>query len=766
MSLIRLMKGHQLEFKRDYSPQFTPASTRHRIVVILLDSTPYKKFFSAKMSFITSLKSSSAWGISRVNSTPFSMAGDHAIFAGQLSNFLTIFEDFSGKPSAYDNVFRRVTDSGKRAVIVSSHCLSGAYKQDTDKTAYKRRHFSFRDFRTDAQYHYESAIELMQKGDWDFLAIQFVSLDFAGHLYTPQSAEYDKMLSIMDGYLKDIINEMTSKDYLLITSEHGMDDSGFHVDLSKDIVETPFILKGPGISVGGPVTVSQIDWAPTLSILAGVHPVYPSPAVPILPLMELTERQSAQLLNDFSKHFDLEKPVKDYPQLIETRKTLLINRLPKIYLYSIVTMTTFFLIGIFRISNIIRLEKRHFLIFLPCLLLVGSALIYLRNDIITILDLSKSAPFSANFIMQQPVKSLLICVSIFMSVAFLFFISEFLHEKQKGHFIFLVSQIGLVMVYLASNPYHLLNWLLLFLPIALWFFTQQKRWLTVSALFVIALLIRRISYYDFSIPDRWIIMSGLLLTSMIYRLIRREFYKAPALEIFCIPIIIVRGVWEDVYSAAFISVLILIVLLFRPRSDHRSYRYGLALWTTIFYLAVSGNIFHLTHIVALPLFLTLWNISDKSDGFIDGYLPILAVWFLFFISGNTISLKLSELSDTFILKSASGNEIIFIVLIIAARYLLPLLLFFNGLYLTNKGPRRSHNYAAIYTAPIVAVSIELYTRFSQSTTSVNLEQVTKLLVLFCYILLLFLSLVVVKIGGASGKLTETGKLSSMNSIHG
>ena len=45
----------------------------------------------------------------------------------------------------------------------------------------------------------------------------------------------------------------------------------------------------------------QIDWAPTLSILAGVSPFYDTPALPNLDLLELPDEVKANLLQKYNR---------------------------------------------------------------------------------------------------------------------------------------------------------------------------------------------------------------------------------------------------------------------------------------------------------------------------------------------------------------------------------------------------------------------------------------------------------------------------------
>ena len=257
------------------------------MLVILLDSTRKDSMFSETMPFISSLRRQGAWGISRVVSAPLSVAGDHAIFSGVILSPLSIVDDFSAsvKPSAYDNFFKRVTQQKRRAIIFSSDCLRGAYGRDTDLSAFVPKGFLFSQYREDAKYIFDQTYDLLKNEQWDLAAVQFVTMDSVGHLETPLSPNYMPTLKLLDNYVRQLVELTTDEDTVLITAEHGIDNNGFHVDRTEFVIDTPFILLGPNVKSGGPRKVLQIDWAPTLSILAGVSPFYTSPALPSLDLL-------------------------------------------------------------------------------------------------------------------------------------------------------------------------------------------------------------------------------------------------------------------------------------------------------------------------------------------------------------------------------------------------------------------------------------------------------------------------------------------------
>lgn len=81
---------------------------------------------------------------------------------------LSIVDDFSDsvRPSAYDNLFKRITQKKKRAAIFSSDCLRGAYGSDTDLSAFVPKGFLFSQYREDAKYIFDQTYDFLKNQKW------------------------------------------------------------------------------------------------------------------------------------------------------------------------------------------------------------------------------------------------------------------------------------------------------------------------------------------------------------------------------------------------------------------------------------------------------------------------------------------------------------------------------------------------------------------------------------------------------------------------
>jgi hypothetical protein len=681
--LLSTKSGVDTQKINDPSPSTV---SKGRMLVILLDSTRKDSMFSDNMPYISSLRKQGAWGISRVISTPLSVAGDHAIFSGVMSSPFTIIDDFSAsiKPSAYDNLFRRVTQQKRRAVIFSSDCLRGAYGSDTDLSAFHPKGFLFSQYREDAQYIFDQAYDFLKREKWDIVAVQFVTMDFIGHLETPLSPNYSPTLKLLDNYVRQLVELTTNDDVVLITAEHGIDTNGFHVDRTEFVIDTPFILLGPNIKTGGPREVLQIDWAPTLSILAGISPFYTSPALPALDLLSLPPEHHSFLLRTFSDIFSGNPNVSNLDELRKIRLTKMGRKSSPALCMLIVlaTLCSLLLFAFVALSNddysgTIRSRIKYigFWIFGLCLLTCIELYFGVLNYI------SIHVPFSANNILDNPIKIGLVLI---LMVIFSIYYGK---DTRKGNIpfenislpFFLTTIFSIV--FIVTNPYHPLNWTIVCIPIFLWGVTRQPAWLIIFLAILAGMAIRRLTFYNvyrpITIPDRWALSLMLLFIAIAFLLwkLRHDKDRVPIVGygiLSTLPCIVIIACPLGVGLKSILLLLSLIVLVFVNYRIQKTLHVWLALWIVFFYLGTSGTINHVSHIVALPLFLAVRSISKKSSVAVKGSMLTLVIWALFLFPGNEFDLKIFELRDKFIMDSVIAKQIVMTVIVIGSRYIVPI----------------------------------------------------------------------------------------------
>lgn len=666
------------------APPSLPLS-KGRILIILLDSTRKDSMFSDDMPYISSLRKQGAWGISRVLSTPLSVAGDHAIFSGVISGPFTLIDDFSASEtlSTYDNLFRRVTQQKKRAVIFSSDCLRSAYGLDTDISAFTPKGFLFSQYREDAKYTFDNSYNFLKHEEWDLATVQFVTMDFIGHLETPLSPNYSPTLKLLDNYVRQLVELTTDDDIVLITSEHGMDDNGFHVDRTEFVIDTPFILTGPGIIKGGPRQILQIDWAPTLSILAGVSPFYASPALPALDLLSLPPEYRSGLIRRFSKRITGNFNISNLDELRKIRLTRM-GRKSSPALCILIILTTLCSLTLFAFvalssndySGTLHSKIKHitFWIFGLCALtsieLYFGVLNYISNHF----------PFSANNIFDNPIKiGLAFMLMVFLPMYYGKFIKKKKTDSENVSLSFFLILIFSI-VFIATNPYHPLNWAVVCIPLFSWGVTRHPAWLIIFFAILSGMAMRRLTFYNvyhpITMPDRWALSLMLLLIVIAFLLweLRHDDNRVSIVGhgIFgSLPCVMIIACPFSVGVKAILLLFGLILLVYANRLTQKTLHVWLALWVAFFYLGTSSTINHVSHIVALPLLLAVWSISKKSSVIIKGCMVTLVIWALFLFPGNEFDLKIMELRDKFILGSVAAKQIEMTVIVIGSRYIVP-----------------------------------------------------------------------------------------------
>jgi hypothetical protein len=657
-----------------------------RMLVILLDSTRKDSMFSESMPFISGLRRKGAWGISRAISAPLSVAGDHAIFSGVILSPLSIVDDFSDsvKPSAYDNLFKRVTQQNKRAVIFSSDCLRGAYGIDTDLSAFVPKGFLFSQYREDAEYIFDKTYNFLKNEKWDLVAAQFVTMDSIGHLETPLSDNYLPTLILLDNYVRRLVELTTEEDIVLITSEHGMDDNGFHVDRSEFVIDTPFILTGPGINEGGPKQVLQIDWAPTLSVLAGISPFYKSSALPALDLLSLPSEYRSILLSKFSKIITGNSNVSDLEELRKIRLTKMGRKSSPalcilIVLATICSLILFVFVALSSddYSGTIS-SKAKYIIFWICSLCI---LTFIELYFGVLNYISNHFPFSANNIFDN---SIIIGLTLILLVILpMYYCKITKREKIYSESVSLPFLLILIfsVVFIVTNPYHPLNWTIVCIPLFSLGATRHPAWLIIFFSILTGMATRRLTFYHvyhpIAMPERWALSLIVLFFGIVFLMWRLRHDKNRVSIVGygivgVLPCIVIIACPFSVGVKAILLLLSLIALVYVNLRTRKTFEVCLALWIVFFYLGTSGTINHVSHIAAFPLLLAVWSISEKSSVVTKGSLITLVIWTLYLLPGNEFDLKIYELRDKFIMGSVIAKQIEMTVIVIGSRYIIPI----------------------------------------------------------------------------------------------
>lgn len=731
-----------------------------RTLVILVDSIPKDFMFSDCMPFISGCRDRGAWGVSEVVSVPLTIAGQSAIFSGTVSNPLAFFEDYQPSNSDNENLFKRVAQQGRRSAIFGK-VLRDAYGKYTDLTAFNPEYFSFGEYREEASYIFKEAYRFLKDEKWDVAAVTFDATDHVGHLETPGSENYLLTAQLVDKYVQQLVGLTTKNDTVLITSEHGMDDRGFHTDRTHTVIETGFILLGPMVKRCGYEKIWQIDLAPTLSVLSGVSPFYNPQALPAINLLKLPDEEKSILVREFSRFITGASNPLELSGLYKERESYMAME-GSVFIGMFAVLTTFLSLSMLSYMAVFhRDHKKGFRLIATQIctsifvvyLTAGAAHYFKFFDIV-----SNNLPFSANFIISHHIG----VIACFAFVAVIARICrppfEKMTPKKKESLLLFLFVFIFSGILISDNPYHPLNWMILAIPLIAWGILRHPAWLVVFGGVLGGVAIRRLTFYNanlqVNLPDRWffaaaILIAGLICLLWLLRNNNRRF-KVIRLSVLCFaPGIAVIAYPFNVEIRAVLLLISLIPIIFINRNEINRNEPEvknvlLAVWVVFFYLGTSGSINHISHIASFPILLAVWAATRGTSAIMKGVMVSVVVWAFYFIPGNSFDLNLLEIKDRFILDSASNVNIEKTVLVIAGRYILPAAIL---IWMLKEGITQDDVVWPIAAAAFMPVAFGIGTRLaimvSTSFTYFPWEEYIRVIVLLGHLFLLICAFFIV-----------------------
>lgn len=491
------------------------------------------------------------------------------------------------------------------------------------------------------------------------------------------------MLPLLDNFVKELVGLATENDTVLITSEHGMDVSGFHTERSPIVIETPFVLWGPKVKRGEDERILQIDLASTLSVLTGVSPFYNSPALPAVNLLKLSEKDKEILLKESILFITDNSETLSLEELYEIRETNMSGN-GSVFVLVIITLTTFLSLLLLAYFLYNSLKPAKITQYLLVRIGIGTSFLFLLVVLLKYLSIyelvSNRFPFSANFIIGHPFS----ITTFFVITAAISFLLRFKLKRMDVGVRELTGAALSVFIFsgilIAENPYHLCNWLILLVPVIAWGFTGSNSWIVIFAGLLSGLFIRRVTFlnahFQISIPDRWVIVSLFLFVTLIYFWFRNRNshnnWEIIIKTVFCfVPGLILIICPFDVETRAILLLLLLIPVIIVSKKEGTTGNVLMAMWVVFFYLGTSDSVNHLSHLAVFPVLVAVWSVTKKSSTVTMGITVSLLIWAFYFFPGNSFDLNLMDIKDNYILGSATNVYIKKTVFVIASRYILP-----------------------------------------------------------------------------------------------
>lgn len=688
-----------------------PASGR--VLVILVDSSRYTEMFSdAYMPFVSRMLRNSAWGYSKVMSFPMSIAGDHALFEGNIDSVLSIEDDFNPSPSSDENLFSRLHREGKKVFLAGDliHLTYGKYASNTD---YHRLSRNFGDYKTDAASVFHYAYQGLKSKKWDVAVVQFVAIDHLGHLETPMSPNNKPLYRKIDGYIKKLVSLTGKNDTILITAEHGMDNRGFHIDRSPLVIEPPFVLAGPHVHPSAkPYHVLQIDWAPTLSILCGVNPVYPNYAIPSLDLLNLPHQYAMRLIQAFSHHIGAETKASSFSELYRIRGEHLgvsahTNHADVATVF-IFLLFAFVLMLLLCQAGICNGIGRYFVASIGVM-----ACDYLFVTTKSYSFMKLVPPFSANYIVYHAFY-VMVYFLLCAIVGHLFKFAMSVMANDSMHcIVYAVLSLLFSVVFLSQNMYAIYAWVMMGIPALMYGFTAGIKWVYLFVTLWIGLFIRRLSYYvahgHLHMPDQWVYALIILIFAYIIcsyckrRSNGGHDHPVIATSALVPSFIVILARPDATISAVLLLLSAVPVAIMAKRMPNVRYIVWAA-WISLYCIGTSGSVDHLTRIILFPMFIFVWSYIQNATSAIRALVYLWVVWAMYMIAGNTFDIRLSELTDPYIMGAVTSSGVVYTVMLIISRYFVPIALLV-GLSVDGEGQDRGVSALSMTIFPLMLGSV-------------------------------------------------------------
>ena len=571
----------------------------------------------------------------------------------------------------------------KKVVIFSSGCLRGLYGAFSDLRVFEPNKYLFSQYLQSSHFLFEEAFSFLKTRQWDVAAIQFLALDYVGHLETPRSMHYIKVCRLIDNYVQQLVSITTEQDVILITSEHGMDNDGFHVDRNPSVIDTPFILTGPDVEKGGPWLVSQNDWAPTLSIFLGISPFYNVYSFPNLDFIRISDEDSARVLQEFSRILREDSQSINLEKLRGKRQILMAqnnSRSSTLCLLSAVVLSLvlqFYLLYHANLWQKLNFNIISLTIFIGCLCFFLIVFFYTG-----ILDhLSHDLPFSANFIISHGFSVPLFLIMLTLVSMFFAHFSKNHKDKINEIYLLIFFIFTFACIYLSDNPYNLLGWILVCSFLIGWGISKRISWLLTFLSFAAGLLIRRLTFYNaynpIHLPPRWLISSSIFIVGMTllwYRLRKNPSRNHLILLSFLslLPSLLSVILPDSADIRITLMLMSFPFIIWFNKNIKENTDIFCSLWVTLLLLGSSSSIELTTHIVIFPMILATFASSKETSVTTRGILITLFFWSFYLLPGNSFDLKLLELKDSFIMSAASTAHIGSTVFVVSVRYIAPI----------------------------------------------------------------------------------------------
>uniref|UniRef100_A0A1A9VDD4 GPI ethanolamine phosphate transferase 1 n=1 Tax=Glossina austeni TaxID=7395 RepID=A0A1A9VDD4_GLOAU len=289
-------------------PREAPAK---RLVLIVADGLRAQSFFYENLSNVPNLRQlikeqQGLLGISHTRVPTESRPGHIALIAGFYEDPSAVTRGWKENPIEFDTIFQHA----RRTYAWGSHDILRIFNKSSRRDVEGRLTFDAYNHELDfwgkvKSYELDKWVfsrvedflkrkrKILQKVDKVYFFLHLLGLDTAGHIHKPQTALFLENLFITEAGIYKIYRLFEQifedqKTAYILTSDHGMTDSGSHGAAQPHETETPFYMWGAGINSKSYSTtkyikldsntamplyeIEQAQMTPLMSALLGLPP--------------------------------------------------------------------------------------------------------------------------------------------------------------------------------------------------------------------------------------------------------------------------------------------------------------------------------------------------------------------------------------------------------------------------------------------------------------------------------------------------------------
>ncbi|KFM61990.1 GPI ethanolamine phosphate transferase 2, partial [Stegodyphus mimosarum] len=249
------------------------------------------------------------------------------LVSGSVSNFMDVLINFNASKVYDDNFLLQATLHNLKAVFYGDDTWLKLFPGLFIRSEGIHSFFvsDFTEVDTNVTRH---LTDELSKEDWNVMILHYLGVDHIGHAFGPNSEYLAPKLKEMDNVIKHIYEKLKHKSKIpslvIICGDHGMTSSGSHGGVTKNELLTPLVFINTNCSKclnpSTIKTVSQVDFAVTLSILMGI-PIPVNSVGSIIPeVLHFSDLTPQQVLN--AAFYNLLQLLKVYEHLFPSERNI------------------------------------------------------------------------------------------------------------------------------------------------------------------------------------------------------------------------------------------------------------------------------------------------------------------------------------------------------------------------------------------------------------------------------------------------------------